>query len=211
MEQDMKLLLTGFEPFGGDTANPSWLAAGSVATSPPEGLDITALLLPVDPVRAFDTAERALLSGDFDAWVGLGLAGGRALLSVERIAINVITDEWGANERAIIPGGRDGYFTSVPPDVLMTSVRAVGVPCAVSNTAGTYICNQLTYLVCRRVVESGLDISTAFMHLPFLPSQVTMRPGVPSMASDTQISGVRAALEAVRDHRLSPPARVAGG
>jgi pyroglutamyl-peptidase len=197
----VRVLLTGFEPFAGDAVNPSWMVASALAHTPPADCSIIALEVPVDPDKAFDVVRPSLLSGQFDAWVGLGLAGGRAFLSVERLGVNVVTDEAGANEAPIRAGAPDAYFATVPPAQVGRAIRDAGVPAITSNTAGTYICNQLLYLVAHEVIESRLNLLTTFVHLPFLPEQAVAKPGVPSMALGTQIAGVRAVLAAVSDYR----------
>jgi pyroglutamyl-peptidase len=193
----VRVLLTGFEAFAGDAVNPSWVVASALAQTPPADCVVTALEAPVDPAKAFDVVRPSLLSGEFDAWVGLGLAGGRPFLSVERIGINIVTDEAGVNEAPISIGAVDAYFANVPPGEVVSAIRTAGIPAIVSNTAGTYICNQLLYLVAREVSESHLNLLTTFVHLPFLPEQAVAKPGAPSMGLDTQIAGVRAVLGAV--------------
>ncbi|MSP22981.1 MAG: pyroglutamyl-peptidase I [Dehalococcoidia bacterium] len=196
----MRLLLTGFEPFGGETVNPSWQVARALDASPPEGVTLTTLELPVRGRISFERLLPALDSGDFDAWLGLGEAGGRSVLSVERVGINVLIDGRGAAEQPLVEDGPAAYFSRLPVAEVAAAISMGGVPAQVSNSAGTYICNEVTYVVQHHLAAVGRDLPSGFIHLPFLPAQAaTKPPGTPSMALDTQVAGVRAAIECLRE------------
>lgn len=197
----MRLLLTGFEPFGGETVNPSGEIVRALEADPPPGVELTALVL---PVRFRSVAEGILPTLDsHDAWLGLGEAGGRAHLSVERVGINVFVD--GSlpiekrEELTIREGGPDAYFARLSLHDIATAMRDAGAPAAVSNTAGTYCCNESLYTVQHHLAETGADMPSGFVHLPYLPEQVASKPaGTPSMALETQVLGIRAAIEVMR-------------
>jgi len=196
----MRLLLTGFEPFGGETVNPSWEVARAIEASPPGGIELTTLRLPVTGRISFDRLLPTLEAGDFDAWLGLGEAGRRPHLSVERVGINVLVDGPGAPEQTLVEGGPAAYFSQLPVLELATAIAAAGAPARVSNTAGTYICNEVTYVVQHHLATSDRSMPSGFIHLPYLPEQaLNKRPDTPSMALETQVLGVRTALEFVRD------------
>lgn len=204
----MRLLLTGFEPFGGETVNPSWAVAQEIAAAPPEGVTVTTLELPVRGRVSFERLLPVLARADHDAWLGLGEAGGRPFLSVERVGINVLIDGRGAPEQPLVDGGPAAYFSRLPVTEVAAAIGAAGVPAQVSNTAGTYICNEVTYVVQHHLATTGRDLPSGFIHLPFLPVQAaTKPPGTPSMALETQVTGVRAAIESIRGLVEARPAR----
>jgi pyroglutamyl-peptidase len=179
----MRLLLTGFEPFGGETVNPSWQVARALAAAPPAGIELTTLELPVRGRISFERLLPALEAGDYDAWLGLGEAGGRPFLSVERVGINVLIDGRGAEEQSLVEGGPAAYFSRLPVAGIAAAIARAGVPAQVSNSAGTYICNEVTYVVQHHLASAGRDLPSGFIHLPFLPEQAANKPpATPSMA-----------------------------
>lgn len=196
----MRLLLTGFEPFGGETVNPSWEVARAIEAAPPAGVELTKLRLPVTGRISFERLLPALDAGNFDAWLGLGEAGGRPHLSVERVGINVLVDGPGALEQTLVEDGPAAYFSQLPVLDLARAIVEAGAPARVSNTAGTYICNEVTYVVQHYLASSGRSMPSGFIHLPYLPDQaLNKRPDTPSMALETQVLGVRTAIEFIRD------------
>jgi pyroglutamyl-peptidase len=197
----MRLLLTGFEPFGGETVNPSGEVARALESAAPiEGVALTTLELPVRGRVSFERLLPALASGEYDAWLGLGEAGGRSVLSVERVGINVLIDGRGAPEQALVEDGPAAYFSRLPVAEVAAAISKAGVPAQVSNSAGTYICNEVTYVVQHYFAGAGRETPSGFIHLPFLPEQAASKPpGTPSMALATQVAGVRAAIECLRE------------
>ena len=192
------LLLTGFEPFDGASVNPSWRVAQALHGQWVDGVKVQSVQLPCvfgDALRELHTAlgrhrPRLVLA--------LGLAGGRAELSVERVAINVddarIADNAGAQpiDEAVVPGAPAAYFSTLPIKAMVHELLQVGVPAAVSQTAGTFVCNHVFYglmhaLRRRRGVRGG------FMHVPLLPEQA-LEQGLPGLDLDTQCRGVLTAL-----------------
>ena len=200
----MRLLLTGFEPFGGEIVNPSEAVVRVIGADPPPGVELTVLVLPVQLNSGFEHLLPALIAEPFDAWLGLGEAGGRAQLSVERVGINVFVDSARPvaqrEEQAIVEGGPAGYFSRLPQARLAQRMSAAGAPTAVSNTAGTYYCNESLYVVQHHLATMGFDMPSGFIHLPYLPQQIADKPpGTLSMSLETQIVGVRAAIAGVRE------------
>ena len=189
----MRLLLTGFEPFGGEVLNPSAEVVRAIASEPPEGVEVTPLILPVRGGAGLDVLAPAFEAGGYDAWLGLGQAGGRAALSVERVGINVLIERdletAAAQERAIVEGGPAAYFSQLPVLEFASYISSAGVPTTVSNTAGTYICNEVTYAMQHWLTTRERNVPSGFIHLPFLPDQVQGRGGVPSMGLEEQIAG----------------------
>jgi pyroglutamyl-peptidase len=199
----MRLLLTGFEPFGGESVNPSGEIVRVIEESPPAGVELTTMILPVRGRVSFSELIPSFEAGSFDAWLGTGEAGGRAPLSVERVGINLLVDRGPESafdgEQALVEDGPAAYFSRLPVGDLAAAIEVAGAPSVVSNSAGTYICNEVTYAMQHHLETAGRDVPSGFVHLPYLPEQVTERPGVPSMALETQVLGVRAAIEFIRD------------
>ncbi len=191
------VLLTGFEPFGGDTVNPSWLIAEALQGEVIAGARVQALCLPC----VFGSANRVLLEALAQQRprlvLALGLAAGRAELSLERVAINVddarIADNAGARpiDLPVVPGAPAAHFSTLPIKAMVAALQQAGVPAAVSQTAGTFVCNHAFYglmhaLRRRRGVRGG------FMHVPLLPQQAGA--GQPSLDLATMVRGLRLAL-----------------
>ncbi len=200
----MRLLLTGFESFGGEHVNPSDEVVRALALAPPSGVDLEAMILAVRGRISFEQLLPELDRGEYDAWLGLGEAGGRAQLSVERVGINVLVDRGPDSptqeEQTLVEGGPVAYFSQLPAGDLARRISEAGAPTVLSNSAGTYICNEVTYVVQHHLASTGRVMPSGFIHLPYLPEQIPgKRPGVPSMALETQVLGVRAAIDCIRE------------
>lgn len=204
------ILLTGFEPFGEHRINPSAQIAAALDGALLAGARIRAATLPVASARLGDALRAALAATRPALVLALGLAAGRGALNVERVAVNVrdfaIPDNAGgqATGEPVVPGGPAAYLTTVPVRQMAMSMRAAGVPACVSDTAGTYLCNQALYMLCHLAAtwqESSPPPRCGFIHVPCLPEQVAAmrenglgREGWPTMALATMITGVSAAL-----------------
>jgi len=203
------LLLTGFEPFGGDAVNPSELVAaalhGSVVEAGTRRARVVAQRLPC----VFADA-RARLAATIDelhpvAVLALGLAAGRAGLSPERVAINLvdarIADNAGTQPRdePVVRGGPAAYFGTLPAKAMVAAMRAAGAPAELSLSAGSFVCNELFYGLMHHLAHAGpAGCRGGFMHLPLLPAQAAGPAGLrPSVALDVQVAAVAAALRAV--------------
>jgi pyroglutamyl-peptidase len=198
----VRVLVTGFEPFGGESINPSWEVARQVGAhlSGMSEVDIACALLPVDPHAVRDQLERAIQESDPDLIVMLGQAGGRFQLAPERVGINLVTCADGdclPHEEPIEPDGPAAYFTTLDLKLMVEAMHTAGVPAVISNSAGTYICNEVTYLVQHRNAAALRPVPAGFIHLPYLPEQVTQAHTVPSMALETMLTGVCAAIAAL--------------
>ena len=180
-----KVLVTGFDAFGGDAINPSWLAAKALHGRVVLGHTVVAAQLPT----LFDASLqslRALLKQHRPALViCVGQAGGRSALSLERVAINVndarIADNAGAQpvDTPVMPGAPAAYFSTLPIKAMLLALQREGIPAEVSQTAGTFVCNHVFYgLMHLLVTQRGFKRSRGgFIHVPWLPEQ-----GTPSMA-----------------------------
>lgn len=200
-----RILLTGFEPFGGDAINPSWLVAQALHGQQIGGATVHSLQLPCVFGRAITELQAALVRHRPQLVLSLGLAAGRAEMSVERVAINVddarIPDNAGASpiDQAVVPHAPAAYFSTLPIKAMVHEMRAAGVPAAVSQTAGTFVCNHVFYglmhLLRRRRGARG-----GFMHVPLLAAQARER-GLPGLDIDTQCTGVQVALSTALGQR----------
>lgn len=196
------LLLTGFEPFGGETVNPSWEIARALDGWVCEGRTVRAVQLPCAFGDALRTLDDALAAHRPELVMCLGQAGGRAEISIERAALNVddarIPDNLGRQpiDAAVVPAGPAAYFSTLPIKALAHDLRAAGVAAAVSNTAGTFVCNHVFYALMHRLATTPAlaHARGGFVHVPYTPEQVVARPGTPAMALATQVEGIRHAL-----------------
>ena len=195
----MKALVTGFEPFAGDAVNP----AGEAVLGLPSRLGELAIhtrVLPTVFGRAIATLEDALVTVRPDIVLCVGLAGGRAELSLERVAINVddarIPDNDGQQpiDRPIARDGPAAYFTGLPVKAAVAALREAGLPAIVSNTAGTFVCNHVFYGLMHLAATRQLPLRGGFLHVPYLPSQAARFNAAPSMALDQIVEGIRIIL-----------------
>lgn len=194
----MTLLLTGFAPFGGETLNPSWEAVRRLDGERLGDLLVVAAQLPTEFGVALRVLDELLERHRPTLVVAVGQAGGRAELSLERIAINVddarIPDNAGRQpiDEPVVAGGPAAYFSTLPIKAMTRVLRDAGIPAAVSQTAGTFVCNHVFYGLQHRLQGSG--VRGGFIHIPYLPAQAAAQPGAPSMALETLIAGLRLAL-----------------
>ncbi len=196
----LKVLLTGFEPFEQDRVNPAWEVARALDGWQHEGASVHAVQLPCVFERALAALDAALAAHQPDLVVSLGLAGGRAQVSVERVAINVddarIPDNAGQQpiDTAVVAQAPAAYFATLPIKAIVRDLRAQGIPAVVSNTAGTFVCNHVFYGLMHRLATQGGTARGGFVHLPYLPEQAAQHAGAPSMALETQVEAVRALI-----------------
>jgi pyroglutamyl-peptidase len=202
----LTVLLTGFEPFDGAAENPSRTAVLALAAEPPpSGLHIVAEVLPVSYARAGRLLAEAVALHRPDLLIATGLAGGRAALSVERVAINIddarIADNDGARriDTPVVAGGPAGYFATVPIKAMAASIRAAGVPAEVSQTAGTFLCNHIFYHACHLAATQLPAMRVGFIHVPRLPDDAAAQGAAPSLSLAAILTGLRAAIVAARD------------
>lgn len=199
----LRLLVTGFEPFGGETVNPSMQAVLGLAAAPPPGIVLHTEILPVSLRRAPAALRAVLARHRPDVVIATGQAGGRAEVSVERLGINLndfaIPDNDGAQpaEMPVIEGGPAAYFAGLPVQAIAAALRAAGVPAAVSNSAGTHLCNHTLYLLGHLAATEYPGMRCGFLHLPFLPEQLLRHPGQPGLPVAMLITALRTAVHAV--------------
>ena len=200
----MKILLTAFEPFGGEAVNPAQEAVGAIP-GVVAGAEIVRLAVPTVFGKSVETVYEAMKRERPDAVLSVGQAAGRAGLTVERVAINLedasIADNEGQKpvDTPVVPGGPAAYFASLPVKAMVGRIKAAGVPAAVSNTAGTFVCNQLLYGVLHHIAREFPGMRGGFIHVPYLPEQTADKPGAPSLPLEDMVRGIEAALAAIAE------------
>jgi len=196
------ILLIGFEPFGGETTNPSWEVASRLESVPIVGASIKTLRLPVDCRRAARQLTAAIARLRPAAVIGLGQAGGRPALSIEKVAINLASEraEHESGERAdgkpIVRDGPDAYFARLPIPAILSAIAREGIPAAMSLSAGTYVCNTVMYKALH-VLRRRPEVAVGFIHLPYAAAQATRHRASASMSVDLMVAGVGAALASI--------------
>ena len=192
------LLITGFDPFGGETVNPSWEAVSRL----PDIVGpyrLTKLQIPTVFSAAADAVLAAAKADRPDVILCIGQAGGRDAVTPERTAVNMasasIPDNAGNQpvEAPILPGGPDGIFATVPVAAMAEAIVNAGLPGKISNTAGTFVCNDTLYRLLAHFAGTGTRVG--FVHVPHLPTQA--KAGGPSMELDAIIAALTAAIGAL--------------
>jgi pyroglutamyl-peptidase len=194
------LILAGFEPFRGERVNPSWEIASRLDGELIGGLRIKSVRVPVGCAKAARRITGAIVRYRPCAVIGLGEAGGRPAISLERIAIN-LADERGAMAKSgdpgctpVVRGGPDAYFSRLPLRAIIRELDRKDIPASVSLTAGAYACNALMYAALH-YLRGQPAIPVGFIHLPYEERQAGRHRSLPSMALATMEAAVRIAIE----------------
>lgn len=209
------VLLTGFEPFDGERINPSGEIARALDGETVHGHRIVAAILPVAFASTLPTLGALIDEHRPALALATGQAGGRSELSIERIAANLvdarIPDADGAQpiDERVVDDAPDAYFSTLPVKAMLERLRALGIPAALSQTAGAYVCNQAFFALAHLVATRHRAMRAGFVHVPWLPEQAARHAGQPSMALETMVEGVRAAIEVALSTREDQ--RFAGG
>ena len=191
------VLLTGFEPFGGAVVNPSWLAVQALHGRRIAGHRVVTARLPTAFGAAPQRLQDLLQAHQPALTICVGQAGGRAALSLERVAINLndarIQDNAGAQpiDTPVVPGGPAAYFTTLPIKAILVALQKKGLAVEVSQTAGTFVCNQVFYSLMHALATQPALAGTrgGFVHVPWLPEQ-----GSPAMALQGMVDGLHLAI-----------------
>ncbi len=199
-----KILVTGFEPFGGDTRNPSGESVR--ALNAPENMEIRKLILPVSWKNAFPEIEKVWDEWKPDAVLMVGLAAGSAAIRVERIGVNLcgeIADIDGlypggsaqpSGEYPVIDSEREAFFATYDHADILSALKKAEIPAKYSFSAGTYICNYLLYSSLAKANRENADVKIGFIHLPYAEGQ---KEGVPSMPFDQMVRALEIALSEI--------------
>jgi pyroglutamyl-peptidase len=195
------ILITGFEPFGGESVNPALEAIKNLSSWKAEDYHIAVKEIPTVFNSALDQLYQAIEEIKPDIVICVGQAGGRSDITVERVAINIddarIADNAGNQpiDKSVVEGGPVGYWSTLPIKAMVKVMNDQGIPASVSQTAGTFVCNHVFYGLMHHLSNAGHSGKGGFIHIPFLPEQVVRNPGQPSMALDTIVKGLKIAVE----------------
>ncbi len=195
----MNILVTAFDPFGGESVNPAQQSVEGLASSIGQH-SITKLVVPT----VFGDAAK-LVTDTMDqlrpeAVICVGQAGGRRSVTPERVAINImdanIKDNAGEmpQDEPVVVGGPAAYFSTLPIKKMVQAIRDVGYPADVSNSAGTFVCNSLLYSVLHHAAVHMPDTRAVFIHVPYIPEQTIGKENVPSMPLESIIAALSAAI-----------------
>ena len=189
-----KVLLTGFEPFGTATSNPSGEIVKQIS-----GDNIVTAILPVTYAQSAERLLSLINQHNPDVVLCLGQAEGRTQITPEKVAINLddarLADNEGVlrNDVKILDNGPDAYFTTLPIREMVEAIKAAGVPASVSLSAGAFLCNHVFYVAQNKF--AGTKVRSGFVHVPLMDSQAPEFPGLPTMPLDQMVKAVRAMLE----------------
>ena len=198
----MRILVTAFDPFGGETINPAQQAVERLEDTIGNH-QISKLIVPTVFGRAAELVISEMDRMRPDAVICVGQAGGRKSVTPERVAINImdanIKDNDGnqPSDLPVVVGGPAAYFSTLPVKVMVNAIRNAGLPGDVSNTAGTFVCNSLLYSVLHHAAVNMPETRAVFVHVPYVPSQTEGKKQVPSMPLDDIVRGLSAAISAL--------------
>ncbi|SES96567.1 pyroglutamyl-peptidase I [Anaerobranca gottschalkii] len=202
----MKVLVTGFEPFGGEKLNPSYEAVKLLEDNI-DGAEIIKGVIPVVFKRSINELEKLINLYQPEIVILVGQAGGRYDITVERVAINIddarIPDNDGNKpvDEKIFADGENAYFSNLPIKAMVEEIRKANIPASISNTAGTYVCNHLMYGLLYLINKKYPDIRGGFIHVPFLPEQVLTRANTPYMSLEMISKGLALAIKAAINNK----------
>ena len=197
----MKIIVTGFDPFGGETINPSIECVKALPEI--EGVELIRLELPTVFKESAIRLNEVINDVKPDAVLSVGQAGGRAGITMERIAINVddarIPDNISQQpiDETIQTKGAAAYFSTLPIKRIVKAIREAGIPVEVSNSAGTFVCNHIMYQALFAATKADKPFKAGFMHIPFIPEQTTDKPSLPLEEST---KALQIAIETIRDY-----------
>lgn len=205
----LKILISGFEPFGGSSVNPTERLVEEIRQEVFPGAEIRTLLLPVHYDECADILLQEMKAGEPDAVIACGVAGGRTAITPERIAINIkdippestMTDNRGARpqDEPIDVDGPDGLFTTLPIRLMVDRLKEAGIPASVSNTAGTYICNNTMYAILNEIRREQRSAIAGFVHFPASTEMAVEKPTLPTLSHETMLKGLRIIVQATID------------
>jgi len=196
-----KVLITAFDPFGGESINPALVA---VMQLPDEidGIRVIKHELPTVFDKSADILRDVIAKEKPDAVISVGQAGGRTGISLERVAINIddarIADNAGImrEDSSIDPTGPAAYFSTLPVKAIVSTLKEAGIPAVVSDSAGTFVCNHIMYSALHFAAQKQPGLKAGFVHIPYLPIQVLDKPSAASMAIDVVVAGLKLVIKA---------------
>ena len=197
----MKIIVTGFDPFGGETINPSIECVKALPEI--EGVELIRLELPTVFKESAKRLNEVINDVKPDAVLSVGQAGGRAGITMERIAINVddarIPDNISQQpiDEEIQVEGEAAYFSTLPIKRIVKAIREAGISAEVSNCAGTFVCSHIMYRALFAATKADKPFKAGFMHIPFIPEQTTDKP---SLSLEESTKALQIAIETIRDY-----------
>lgn len=198
----MKILVTGFDPFGGESINPAFEVIKKLKDEI-AGAEVIKLQVPTAFNKSVEKTVEKVAEIKPDFVLNIGQAGGRSDITVERVAINIndarIPDNLNQQpiDEVIDAEGEAAYFATIPVKAIVQSIREKNIPASVSNTAGTYVCNHLMYGTLNYIHKNNLNTKAGFIHIPFLFQQVIKKPNTAAMELDTMVQAIEAAIETI--------------
>jgi pyroglutamyl-peptidase len=197
-----KILVTGFDTFGGEKVNP----ASEILKNLKDKIGETRVIkLEVPTVfgKSINAVVKKIDDIKPDFVLCIGQAGGRYKITVERVAINIDDASIPDNaknlpiDQLIDNKGETAYFTTIPVKAIVEAIKKENIPAEISNSAGTYVCNHLLYGVLNHIHKNNLKIKAGFIHIPFLPEQVLKKPNTPYMTLEMMIRGIETAIKVI--------------
>jgi pyroglutamyl-peptidase len=201
----MKLLITGFDPFGNEKINPAWEAV-KLLPSQIGNVEVNKLQVPTVFNKSIDVLLEGIKEHKPDVVLCIGQAGGRFDISIERVAINLddarIKDNEGNQpiDEKIYLDGESAYFTTLPIKAMVEEIKKVKIPSSISNTAGTFVCNHIMYGLLYHINKFSLAKKGGFIHVPFITEQVIDKKNVPYMELETIAKGLEAAIKGISEN-----------
>lgn len=199
----MKILITGFDPFGGEDINPAYEAV-KLLPDKIKGADIVKMEIPTVFEKEGKILEKGIVEHRPDAVICVGQAGGRSAVTIEKVAINLMEARIPDNEgkkpldRPVCADGENAYFAKLPVKAMVQKIREHRIPAKISYTAGTFVCNDVMYRLLYMIDRTFPNLKGGFIHVPYLPEQVVNLPdGTPSMSARMIADALEFAVEAV--------------
>ncbi len=197
----MKVLITGFDAFGGEPVNPAEEAVKMISNQI-AGAEIIKVIIPTVQNKSVKAIENAIEQHNPDIVISVGQAGGRFEITPERVAINLddyrIKDNEGNQpiDAVIRPDGQPAYFSNLPVKAMVKHMNEHHIPATLSNTAGTFVCNHVMYGVMYLIDKKYPNIKGGFIHIPYMTSQVMDKKNTPFMSLNDIVRGLELAIEA---------------
>ena len=197
----MKVLITGFDAFGGEPVNPAEEAVKRISDNI-RGAEIIKVIIPTVQTKSVQAIERAIEEHNPDIVISIGQAGGRFDITPERVAINIddyrIKDNEGNQpiDAVIQEDGQAAYFSNLPVKAMVKHMNDNQMPATLSNTAGTFVCNHVMYGILYMIDKKYPNIKGGFIHIPYMTSQVMDKKNTPFMSLDEIVRGLELAIEA---------------
>lgn len=210
-----KVLVTGFDPFGGETVNPALEAIKLLQNRTFNDAEIITKEVPTVFYKSIKTLENYIEEVKPNIVICIGQAGGRSEITVERVAININDARIPDNENnqpidtPVIVGGPAAYFSNIPIKLIVQNIKEAGIPASVSQTAGTFVCNHLFYGLAHLIATKYTDIVGGFIHIPYLPEQAVQHSGNPSMGIDSIVNALGIAINT--SVSVDEDAKISGG